>query len=128
MAFSRKVECEYSINMAINSKKVSDFVRNEMIFSVLAMPGMDYHSYQILKMNDIHTPWNLYNLYTRFLKFRMLQRIDKFSRYLVKLGIKENKVTMISIVMEAKSEYIRIKKLKQKQAWILPHRVLVDYF
>lgn len=106
------------------SKRVSEFAKNDNIFSAMAIPGIDYYSYEILKKNHLHTPWALCDLYSSY-----NLRIDEyFCKHLVKLGISEYRAKIITIAIHEKVDHKRSVNLKKRQAWILPHKILVNYF
>ena len=110
------------------SKRVSDFVKNDNIFSAMEIPGVDYNSYEILRQNGIHTPWGLCALYGGLSRYNTPRRNDYFCKHLVQLGILEYRARMIVVVIEEKFEYNKIVNLKKRHAWILPHKIVVNYF
>lgn len=121
----------YAIRLIINKKTVQDFIRNNMIYSVAAMPGMNRVHLGILIELGLDTPWNLYTKYKCINRIRSVSsttlcRIRKFSHYLNLHGIKDS--SYISIIMEAKHEYISYLDLVKRDVWILPFHIMNDYF
>lgn len=109
------------------SKRVSEIVQNDHIFSAMEIPGVDYNSYEILRKNGLHTPWGLCKLYGGFSQY-ILRRNVYFCKHLVQLGIQEYRANVITVVIEQKFEHNKIVNLKKRQAWILPHKIVVNHF
>ena len=116
----------YHVYMIMKSRKINDFVGNEMIFSMAEMPGMDKYCFDILKKHDLAHPLKLFREYQLMSRFRvnMLKRLDKFNKYLLNIGMKSEKRKIISIVMEAKRVHYKTLKVTKN----LSCKIIEDYF
>lgn len=111
-----------------NTKYIENILSNENIYNCRVLPGVDEITYEILKINNLHTPWNLHDIYSSIITSSLIVRMNIFLSYLLKIGINPTSARLIAIFSEKKARTKLEKSRLLRDGWKYSFCIINNYY